>query len=94
MGSTYHAGGSNASTAPRTGLTMTLDAGFLRQEENHYLSVPRDVVEQYPDDVRRLLGYAACPPLMGWIEIDGQMVDPLGLLADDIPGSTISTSQT
>jgi hypothetical protein len=27
-----------------------------------------------------LLGYNACPPLMGWVEIDGQMNDPHVLL--------------
>jgi len=80
LGSTYHGGGGNRSAAPRTGLTMTLDLGYLRQEENQYLSVPPSIVAGYPDEVRRLLGYAACPPLMGWIEVDGQMVDPLALL--------------
>lgn len=80
LGSTYHAGGANRSTAPRTGLTITLDLGFLRQEENQYLSVPREVVRNYPEQIQRLLGYNACPPLMGWIEIDGQMNDPHMLL--------------
>ncbi|MBI5090261.1 MAG: phytanoyl-CoA dioxygenase family protein [Actinobacteria bacterium] len=76
LGSTYHGGGANRSTTPRTGLTITLDLGFLRQEENQYLSVPLDVVRQYPERVQRLLGYNACPPLMGWVEINGQMNDP------------------
>jgi hypothetical protein len=82
LGSTYHAGGTNRSTAPRTGLTITLDLGFLRQEENQYLAVPRDIVLRYPEQIQRLLGYNACPPLMGWIEIDGQMNDPHILLED------------
>jgi Phytanoyl-CoA dioxygenase (PhyH) len=80
LGSTYHAGGANRSDAARTGLTITLDLGFLRQEENQYLVVPRDVVRGYPERVQRLLGYNACPPLMGWVEIDGQMNDPHVLL--------------
>jgi ectoine hydroxylase-related dioxygenase (phytanoyl-CoA dioxygenase family) len=80
LGSTYHAGGANRSAAPRTGMTLTLDLGFLRQEENQYLAVPREVVLQYPERIQRLLGYNACPPLMGWIEIDGQMNDPHVLL--------------
>lgn len=80
LGSTYHAGGTNRSDAPRTGLTITLDLGFLRQEENQYLAVPRDIVLGYPEPIQRLLGYNACPPLMGWVEIDGQMNDPHVLL--------------
>lgn len=82
LGSTYHAGGTNRSNGPRTGLTITLDLGFLRQEENQYLAVPRDIVREYPERIQRLLGYNASPPLMGWIEIDGQMNDPHVLLED------------
>lgn len=88
LGSTFHGGGTNHSDQPRTGLTITLDLGFLRQEENQYLSVPIDIVRQYPEQVQRLLGYNACPPLMGWIEIDGQMNDPHVILeqwGDDGP---------
>jgi hypothetical protein len=82
LGSTYHAGGTNRSHEPRTGLTITLDLGFLRQEENQYLAVPRAIVREYPERIQRLLGYNACPPLMGWVEIDGQMNDPHVLLED------------
>ena len=82
LGSTYHAGGANRSDGPRTGLTITLDLGFLRQEENQYLVVPREIVLGYPERIQRLLGYNACPPLMGWVEIDGQMNDPHVLLED------------
>jgi ectoine hydroxylase-related dioxygenase (phytanoyl-CoA dioxygenase family) len=82
IGSLYHAGGTNRSAVHRTGLTLTLDLGFLRQEENQYLVVPIDVVKEYPETIQRLLGYNACPPLMGWVEVDGQMNDPHVILED------------
>ncbi|MEM7432515.1 MAG: phytanoyl-CoA dioxygenase family protein [Pseudomonadota bacterium] len=57
QGSTIHGGGANTADAPRLGLISTYNLGWLRQEENMYLSIPRDVAESYPDRVRRLIGY-------------------------------------
>jgi len=67
LGSTIHAGGANNSDKTRTGLITTYSLGWLRQEENHYLSIPRDVADSYPEQVRRLMGYQAhCPTLGAW----------------------------
>ncbi len=65
LGGTVHAGGANASNAARLGLITTYALGWLRQEENMYLSVPRDVAETYPDDVQRLMGYQSHGPSLG-----------------------------
>lgn len=70
LGGVYHGGGKNTSDAPRTGLTIALDLGNLRQEENQYLAVPKESVLAYPEEVRRLLGYDRCPPGLGWLEMD------------------------
>jgi ectoine hydroxylase-related dioxygenase (phytanoyl-CoA dioxygenase family) len=83
LGSTYHGGGENCTADQvRTGLTTGLDLSFLRQEENMYLSLPADVVRSYPDEIQRLLGWSAGRNFLGWIEIDGQMTDPIVLLQD------------
>ena len=81
LGSTYHGAGANTSDAPRTGLSYAYDLGNLRQEENQYLSVPLDVVRRYPEDIQRLLGYEACPPMCGLYELN----DPMLLLQDEAP---------
>ncbi len=57
LGGAAHAGGQNDTDIPRTGLITTYSLGWLRQEENQYLTVPRDVAESYPDPIRRLMGY-------------------------------------
>lgn len=57
FGSTVHGGGANKSSEARCGLINTYALGWLRQEENHYLTIPREVAETYPDHVRRLMGY-------------------------------------
>jgi ectoine hydroxylase-related dioxygenase (phytanoyl-CoA dioxygenase family) len=74
LGGVYHGGGANRSEEPRTGLTIGLDLANLRQEENQYLAVPRDAVLAYPEEVRRLLGYDACPPDLGWLEMQNPYV--------------------
>jgi len=57
MGSTIHGGGANKSDLPRSGMISTYSLGWLRQEDNQYLSIPRDVADSFPEHVRRLLGY-------------------------------------
>lgn len=80
LGATFHAGGKNVSDVPRTGITVTFDIGFLRQEENAYLTYPPEVAKQFDPDIQQLIGYQACPPFMGYIEIDGILRDPSALL--------------
>mgnify|MGYP003587811740 FL=1 len=80
VGSTYHGGGTNSSDAPRTGLTMAYDLALLRQEENHYLSLPIEPVRQFPEELQRLLGWSCSTTNMGWVEWDGIMQDPHQLL--------------
>ena len=57
LGSLFHGGGENRSDEPRMGLINTYALGWLRQEVNQYLAVPRDIAMSYPDNIQRLLGY-------------------------------------
>lgn len=57
LGSTMHGAGENRSAAPRLGLINTYSLGWLRQEVNQYLSVPRELAREYDDRMRALLGY-------------------------------------
>jgi len=57
MGTTWHGGSANRSDSPRAGLINTYALGWLRQEENQYLNVPRDVADKYPKRIRDLMGY-------------------------------------
>jgi ectoine hydroxylase-related dioxygenase (phytanoyl-CoA dioxygenase family) len=70
LGSTYHGGGPNTTAdETRTAIGLALTLGYLRQEENQYLVVPLEMVKKYPKKVQDLLGYAACPPFCGWVEM-------------------------
>jgi ectoine hydroxylase-related dioxygenase (phytanoyl-CoA dioxygenase family) len=82
VGGTFHGGGTNTSDRNRIGLTIGLDLGFLRQEENAYLTYPTDVVKTFDEDIQRLLGWSTCPPGTGFVEYQGTMADPIFLLQD------------
>lgn len=79
VGGLYHRGGPNRSPGPRTGLTMSYVRGNLRQEENQYLAVPREILREYPEELQRLLGYDICPPNLGWVDNE----DPHRVLWED-----------
>jgi ectoine hydroxylase-related dioxygenase (phytanoyl-CoA dioxygenase family) len=67
-GSVYHGGGANRSADARIGLNITYNVAWLRQEENQYLSVPRDVAETLPTELLRLMGYERGAYALGYID--------------------------
>ncbi len=67
-GKVYHGGGANTSDETRVGLNITYDVGWLRQEENQYLSVPLEVAETLPDELLRLIGYRIGAYALGYID--------------------------
>jgi len=73
-GKVYHGGGANRSDMTRVGLNITYNVAWLRQEENQYLSVPREVAETLDDDLLRLMGYRTGAYALGYID---DVRDPL-----------------
>ena len=65
LGSTIHGGGANNSDKPRKALVNTYCLGWLRQEENQYLSLIHEEVSVLAEPVKRLLGYQAHGPYLG-----------------------------
>lgn len=72
LGSTFHGGGENRSSDARMALINTYALGWLRQEENHYLSIPKDIVDSYPKRMRELIGYQSHGPILGSIPDDSE----------------------
>ena len=71
LGSTLHGGGANRSSRPRAGLINTYALGWLRQEENQYLNVPREIADAYPEQIRFLMGYRMHGSLGSYQHPDG-----------------------
>ena len=76
-GSLYHGGGANRSDHVRYGLNLTYTLGWLRQEENQYLSVPHDVARTLPDSLLKLIGYQRGAYALGYVD---DVRDPLDWL--------------
>ncbi len=70
LGRTIHGGGANKTDKSRSGLITTYSLGWLRQEENQYLSVPREIADIYPENSRRLMGYQSHGPYLGVLPYD------------------------
>jgi len=68
LGSLWHGGGANDTGQPRLGVILEYAAGWLRQQENHCLAVPRDVVAELPERLQELLGYNIYPPFVGYVD--------------------------
>ncbi len=92
-GKVYHGGGANRSGATRSGLNITYNVGWLRQEENQYLSVPHDVASTLDDDLLRLMGYRVGAYALGYID---DVRDPLEALrpaaAESLAAQTLGTT--
>ena len=67
-GGLYHGGGPNRSDQTRVGINITYAVAWLRQEENQYLSVPREIARELPESLLRLMGYAQGAYALGYID--------------------------
>lgn len=80
-GRLYHGGGANQTDTTRHGLNLTYNVSWLRQEENQYLSVPREIAVELDDDLLRLMGYARGAYALGYVD---DTRDPLDALRDRV----------
>lgn len=82
-GGTIHAGGANTTDLPRRGAHLSYTLGWLRTEENNYLSVPPAYAATLPRQAQELLGYAIHDSIgrgggyLGMV----RMQDPVDLMA-------------
>lgn len=79
LGSLQHGGGANRSKKSRTGIVISYNLGWLRQAENHYLAIPKEIAKTLPEQLQRLIGYFVHEPNLGCVE--GQ--DPIRLLHEE-----------
>lgn len=65
-GSVVHGGGANVSGADRIGLNITYALGWLRQEENQYLSCPPEIAKDFNPELQAMLGYSMGSYALGY----------------------------
>jgi ectoine hydroxylase-related dioxygenase (phytanoyl-CoA dioxygenase family) len=83
-GSLWHGGGANGTDAKRVGVAMNYCAGWIRQQENQQLGIPREIATGFSPRLRRLVGYGIYTGLIGHID-KHDPVEMLGDAPDDDP---------
>ena len=69
VGALYHGGGANRTANEwRIGMFQGYCLGWLRQEQNFYLTVPPEKAREMPEELARLLGYSLHRPFLGWVQ--------------------------
>lgn len=68
-GSVIHSGGCNESEQKRIGLNITYCLGWLRQEENQYLSCPPEIAKTLSPELQDLLGYTQGDYALGYYSL-------------------------
>jgi ectoine hydroxylase-related dioxygenase (phytanoyl-CoA dioxygenase family) len=67
-GSLWHGGGANSTDERRVGIAMNYCAGWIRQQENQQLGIPKDVAAGFSPRLRQLCGYGVYNGLIGHID--------------------------
>ena len=80
-GSLYHGGGANQSNATRTGINITYNLSWLRQEENQYLATPIEIARTLPVELLRLMGYRRGAYALGYVD---DLRDPIEIVRPDL----------
>ncbi|KAF5968147.1 hypothetical protein FBULB1_10853 [Fusarium bulbicola] len=81
LASVYHGGGTNSTKDQHRLVFATFSIrGFLRQEENQYLAVPREIATKLDQDIQAFMGYSMSDPACGHVE----QIDPIYLLRPDL----------
>jgi ectoine hydroxylase-related dioxygenase (phytanoyl-CoA dioxygenase family) len=67
-GSLWHGGGANRTDRRRIGVAMNYCAGWVRQQENQQLGIPREIAAQFEPRLQELCGYSLYNGLIGHID--------------------------
>jgi ectoine hydroxylase-related dioxygenase (phytanoyl-CoA dioxygenase family) len=67
-GGLFHGGGANHAQRPRLGLNVNYNCAWLRQQENQYLAIPKEVAATLSDEFLRLLGYDTHIDIYGLVD--------------------------
>src|SRR5581483_11534631 len=83
LGGTIHGGGATTTDVARPGAHLSYCLGWLRTEENNYLSIPPSLAATLPRQAQELIGYAvhdSIPRGGGYLGMV-RMQDPVELMA-------------
>jgi ectoine hydroxylase-related dioxygenase (phytanoyl-CoA dioxygenase family) len=82
-GKVYHSAAANASDMIRQGINITYAVGWVRQEENQFLSTPLEVAKTLDDDLLKVMGYQMGGAAVGYVS---DFLDPLSVVHPELAG--------
>lgn len=85
-GKVYHGGGANCSDQVRSAINLTYALGWLRQEENQFLSCPLEIASTLSEELLRLMGYQCGAFALGYVH---GFEDPMTVLGRSQPGKLV-----
>jgi ectoine hydroxylase-related dioxygenase (phytanoyl-CoA dioxygenase family) len=93
-GSLWHGGGANTTASARVGIAMNYCAGFIRQQENQQLGIPRDIAARFEPRLRELVGYGVYNALVGHINKHSpvELLDAISDAASDAASDNANLS--
>ncbi len=97
-GSVLHGGGDNISDEVRSGIFIHYAPGWIRQQENQYLSCPPEIAKGLTPELRSLIGYSKGGYVMGFYSdpnhVDGKLesVTPEKIFSDSKDKFTVLAS--
>jgi len=91
-GSLWHGGGANTTDERRVGIAMNYCAGWIRQQENQQLGIPRETAAGFSPRLRQLCGYGIYNGLMGHIN-KHDPVEMLGAAPEALDSGRRSASE-
>lgn len=80
-GKVFHGAGANVSDRVRQAINLTYARGWLRQEENQYLTTPLEIAKTLPEDLLRVMGYQPGCFSMGYV---GDFEDPISVVRPEL----------
>ena len=89
-GSLWHGGGANATDDRRVGIAMNYCAGWIRQQENQQLGIPRDIAAGFAPRLRELCGYGISA--MTWFH-SSSVYSATGFVGPLMPALLMATSR-
>jgi ectoine hydroxylase-related dioxygenase (phytanoyl-CoA dioxygenase family) len=86
-GKIYHGGGANVTAdRVRQAINITYAVGWVRQEENQYISTPPEIATTLDDDILRLMGYQVGAIALGYMrDFEDPLVAVRGAKAGALP---------
>ena len=83
-GSVIHGGGENRTAEERIGVNITYTLGWLRTEENQYLSCPPHIAKDLDHELQEMLGYTQGDYALGYYSDPDEIAGPTDILPPEL----------